>query len=55
MRVFRTNWFYAIPIEHGEEQGIYVPNDVILGELSLASKICITDNVIIKTQTNKYL
>ena len=34
-------------IENGEEQGIYVPNDVILGELSLASKEY-KDNVIIK-------
>lgn len=34
-------------IESGEEQGIYVPNDVILGELSLASKEY-KDNVIIK-------
>jgi len=34
-------------IEANEEQGIYVPNDIILGELSLASKEY-KDNVIIK-------
>ncbi len=34
-------------IEANEEQGIYVPNDIILGELSLASKEY-KDNVIVK-------
>ncbi|CAM3414588.1 MutS-related protein [Arcobacter aquimarinus] len=34
-------------IEANEEQGIYVPNDIILGELTLASKEY-KDNVIIK-------
>ncbi len=34
-------------IEANEEQGVYVPNDIILGELSLASKEY-KDNVIIK-------
>ncbi|MGB5917915.1 MutS-related protein [Arcobacter sp.] len=34
-------------IEHGEEQGIYVPNDIVLGELSLVSDEY-KNNVIIK-------
>ena len=45
-------------IESNEESGIYVPNDIILGELNLVSKEC-QENLIIKNsnpinlQTNK--